>query len=568
MKNRLNRTPPETDSTPPADSTDPVHDPSRHFPDASFSAANRAGDAAPNAPVEDARTQAARNAALENDLRPRTTEQSPAGDAAWGEWEAVTEGHTSSRFNTSRQSGNGTRASVQPAQTIDGYPLDDAGLDDEYIPELKPDARATLQMRLGERMRRQTHPQTAFDWNSLLRPENLLTNLMRLGFMLIVVAVLGGTWVVASAHLEEQMLGAPQTTSGLIDPTAGQGALTPDNIEHQILAFNLRLREEELTIPAGTDPRPRPFTINPGEAARFVAARLQSAGFVHDADLFNLYLRVNGLERRIEAGNFMLSETMTMPEVAEALQTALFEEVLVTIPEGFRAEEIAERLAENNVIEPDRFLAAVRQPQSLTIFNDYPFLQDLPADASLEGFLFPDTYRFPVFAAQPELVLAPFLNNFNARAANELAGGTSGFTGRELITLASIVEREAVQADERPLIASVYVNRLAGRCVNDVGGTYLQADPTVQYARGTVGDWWWQPDDISQYSTVISPYNTYLHQGLPPGPIASPGLSAIQAASNPASSEYCFFLGTGDEGRHVFARTLAEHEQNMMTFGY
>lgn len=426
-------------------------------------------------------------------------------------------------------------------------------------------------MRVGTRLvpRAQRNPAPSrWSRRELLRPENLLTNLVRISFMFLVLAVLGGTWFVSSAHLQEQMLGAPQTTSGLIDPTAGDGALTPDNIEQQILAFNLRLREDELTLAPGTDPRPRPFNIVPGEAARFVAARLENAGFVHDADLFNLYLRVNGLERRIEAGNFMLAETMTIPEVAEALQTALFEEVLVTIPEGFRAEEIAERLAENNVIEPDRFLAAIRQPRSLTIFGDYSFLQDLPADASLEGYLFPDTYRFPVLASTPELVIAPFLSNFDARAGDTLGGGNSGFTGRDLITLASIVEREAVQADERPIIASVYTNRLAGRCVQDVGGTYLQADPTVQYARGTVGNWWWQPQDISEYATVISPYNTYLYPGLPPGPIASPGLSAIEAAANPAATEYCFFLGTGEDGRHVFARTLAEHEQNLITYGY
>ncbi|OUC07343.1 hypothetical protein RY27_15455, partial [Litorilinea aerophila] len=180
-------------------------------------------------------------------------------------------------------------------------------------------------------------------------------------------------------------------------------------------------------------------------------ARLQEEGLIRDADLFNLYLRVTGLERRIEAGNFMLSETMTMPEIAEALQTALFEEVLVTIPEGFRAEEIAERLSENNVIEPDRFLAAVRQPRSLSLFNDYDFLQDLPPDASLEGYLFPDTYRFPVLASDPEVVLRSFLDNFEAKVgqAGLLVGGSSGLSGRDLITLASIVEREAVQADER-----------------------------------------------------------------------------------------------------------------------
>ncbi len=403
----------------------------------------------------------------------------------------------------------------------------------------------------------------------LLRPENLLANLLRLAFLLMVAGVLAGTWVVAGAHLTEQFLGVPKTTAGLIDPDAGSGALTPDNIEQQILAFSLRLREQELAIPAGDNPRPRPFVISPGEPARFIAARLAAEGLVRDADLFNLYLRVTGLERRIEAGNFMLAETMTIPELATALQTALFEEVLVTIPEGFRAEEIAERLAENNVMEPDRFLAAVRQPRSLTIFDDYDFLQDLPANATLEGYLFPDTYRFPVFAAEPEIVLAPFLDNFETKVGRDgLVGGGSGLSGRNLITLASIVEREAVQADERPLIAGVYLNRLNGACAAEVGGNYLQADPTVQYARGTVGNWWWKPQRIEEYATVTSPYNTYLNPGLPPGPIASPGLSAIEATRNPAASDYCFFVATGDDGRHVFARTLAEHEQNLRIYGY
>ena len=419
-------------------------------------------------------------------------------------------------------------------------------------------------------IRARYHPQTArLDWRDLARPQTILTNLVRLGFLAAVVAVLAGVWIVAEAHLSEQVLGAPQSTSGLIDPTAAERALTPENIEHQILAFSLRLREPELTIAAGDNPRPRPFVISPGEPARFVAARLAAQGFVHDADLFNLYLRVTGLERRIEAGNFMLAETMTIPEIAEALQTALFEEALVTIPEGFRVEEIAERLAENNIMEPDQFLAAVRAPRSLELFQEYDFLQDLPADATLEGYLFPDTYRLPVFASSPEIVLRPFLDNFEAKVGDGgLAGGSSGLSGRELVTLASIVEREAVQADERPLIASVYLNRLNGTCVGEVGGPYLQADPTVQYARGTVGNWWWKPQSLAEYATVQSPYNTYLNPGLPPGPIASPGLNAIEATRNPAATDYCFFLATGDDGRHVFTRTLAEHEQNMRFFGY
>ncbi|MFM7171988.1 MAG: endolytic transglycosylase MltG [Caldilinea sp.] len=396
----------------------------------------------------------------------------------------------------------------------------------------------------------------------------LLWTLLKAGVLLLVLGTLAASWIVSSAHLSEQLLAAPQSTAGLIDPTANQFSLDPDSIEKQILAFNLRLREDELTLSAGTNPRPRPFTVTPGEAARFIAARLADEGFITDASLFNLYLRVTGMERKIEAGNFMLADTMTMPEIAEALQSALFEEALVTIPEGMRAEEIAERLSAANVIEGDRFLAAVRSPRALTLFERYEFLQNLPADATLEGFLFPDTYRLPVLAATPEQVLRPFLDNFEQRVGTKgLTGGGSGLSGRDLITLASIVEREAVQADERAIIAGVYINRLNNKCV-DVGGPYLQADPTVQYARGGVGNWWWKPQSNEEYQFVQSPYNTYLFPGLPPAPIANPGLSAIEATRDPAQTGYCFFVATGDDGRHVFVQTLSEQQQNLQTYGY
>ena len=401
-----------------------------------------------------------------------------------------------------------------------------------------------------------------------LSRRRLAANLLRLITLGLVLSVVGGVVFVANAHLVEQFLGAPKSAEGLIDPRAREGTFSPDNIERQILGFNLKLREQDLYVPVSDNPRPRPFRVNIGEPARFVAARLENEGFVNDGALFNLYIRVNGLARRIEAGNFMLAETMSIPEVAVALQDALFEEALVTIPEGFRAEEIAERLAEQNIMEPDEFMAAVRSPRTLTIFDDYEFLQALPEDGSLEGFLFPDTYRFPVLASTPELIFASFLNNFEDKVGSEgLIGGTSGLSGRELISLASIVEREAVQADERPIIASVYLNRINNACP-DVGGNYLQADPTVQYARGVVGNWWWEPESIEEYASVISPYNTYLNPGLPPGPIASPGLSAINATRDPENTTYCFFVGTGEDGRHAFAQTFAEQEQNLRIYGY
>lgn len=406
------------------------------------------------------------------------------------------------------------------------------------------------------------------DWRRQWRGENLVWNLLRIAVLVLVVGVVFGVWMVSNAHLGEQLLAAPKLASNLIDPMANQFSLTPDSIEKAVLAFTLKLRENDLNVAPSSDTRQRPFRIDPGEPARFIAARLEQGGFITDADLFNLYLRVTGAERQIEAGNFMLSSNMTMPQVAEALQHALFEEAVVTIPEGMRSEEIAERLAAANIIQEDVFLSAVRDPRNLALFKDYDFLQNLPPGGSLEGFLFPDTYRFPVLASTPELVLRPFLDNFENRVGNKaLVGGSSGLSGRDLITLASIVEREAVQQDERPLIASVYLNRLNNKCP-DVGGNYLQADPTVQYARGTVGNWWWKPQSLEEYAKVQSPYNTYLNPGLPPGPIANAGLSAIQATRDPAQTGYCFFVATGQDGRHVFAQTLAEQQQNMQNYGY
>lgn len=114
-------------------------------------------------------------------------------------------------------------------------------------------------------------------------------------------------------------------------------------------------------------------------------------------------------------------------------------------------------------------------------------------------------------------------------------------------------------------MASVYWNRVSGACAAETGGAYLQADPTVQYAAGRAGEWWWKPASVEAYQTVQSPYNTYLRPGLPPTAIASPGLSAIEAAASPAATSYCFFVASG-EGAHAFATTYAEHEANVAAF--
>ena len=279
-------------------------------------------------------------------------------------------------------------------------------------------------------------------------------------------------------------------------------------------------------------------------------------------------MRYNGLDQGIEAGDFELAYNMSMPEIAQALQNAIVREVNVTIPEGWRAEQVAELLDEQGILDSDSFMAAVRVGDPVALgLGQYAFLAGRTGKPSLEGYLFPDTYRLPARASSGE-VLAAMLNNFDEKVGPGIraAAADSGMSLQDAVTLASIVEREAVQADERPLIASVYRNRLANACP-DVGGPYLQADPTVQYARGRPGDWWWKPESIEDSAFVQEPYNTYLNPGLPPGPIASPGLSALEAAVNPAETAYCFFVATGEDGRHVFARTLAEHEANVAIYG-
>ena len=210
---------------------------------------------------------------------------------------------------------------------------------------------------------------------------------------------------------------------------------------------------------------------------------------------------------------------------------------------------------------------------------DYPWLADRPPDASLEGFLFPDTYEFPA-ATTPANVVDLMLATFDARAAPEIESRLAGrtlfdlvlgterpMTVYDVLILASIVEREAVVPEERPVIASVYYNRLDPAFVEETA-LRLSADPTVQYAKGydqETGSWW-NPMLPGEGQTVSSPYNTFMVQGLPPGPIASPGLASILAVLNPAQTDYLYFHAVGD-GSHVFASTLAEHLSNQAQYG-
>lgn len=336
----------------------------------------------------------------------------------------------------------------------------------------------------------------------------------------------------------------------------GSVGRSPQNIEEFFLSVYLQTQAEAINSAISDDPSQIPFTVDIGENARTIGAKLVEQGFITDADLFRLFLRYNGLDSSLEAGDYTLRRNMNMREIAQALQKASFEEVVLTIPEGWRAEQIAELLTDEGIMDGPLFLATVRQGNSV----EHPLLADRPAGASYEGYLFPDTYRLPLNGT-PEDLISRMVNNMASKIpANALdLAAAQGYTFHEILTIASIVEREAVVPDERPLIASVYLNRITQ-------GMPLQADPTVQYAMGyqpAADQWWKTPVTLEEYQGVDSPYNTYLYFGLPPGPIANPGASSITAALQPEQTPYIFLMACGGEGRHLFTADFAEHEQNV-----
>jgi UPF0755 protein len=316
------------------------------------------------------------------------------------------------------------------------------------------------------------------------------------------------------------------------------------------------IRNNDLSRPLINDPTPQQFVVEPGESVSEIGSNLQQQGLVRDGQLFRLYVRYNDLDNTINAGTFTLRPNMNIPEIAQTLQRAVAAETQITIPEGRRMEEVAELLEEQLGISADEFLRLARRAD-----YDYDFLQDLPEGASLEGYLFPDTYRLPQNPTAQD-VLLKMLDNYGARVAPLMAQAqATGRSPRELLTLASIVEREAVVPSERPLIASVYLNRLKI-------GMALQADPTTQYALGYQPDQqsWWKKGLTIEDLKYADPagYNTYVSAVLPPGPIASPGLSSIEAVITPAESTYLYFVANcNQDGSHQFSVTFEEHQSKL-----
>jgi len=279
------------------------------------------------------------------------------------------------------------------------------------------------------------------------------------------------------------------------------------------------------------------FVVKPGDGVREISNRLKKQGLIKSPIVFFLLVKQLGIDKKIEAGDFRLSPSMTAQEIAENLTHGTLD-IWITVPEGKRATEIAEILKEK---------IPSSDPSWLNILKSH------------EGYLFPDTYLIPK-DANIEMITNQMRGNFDKKYAG-INTSNSGLTKKQIVILASLIEREAITDAEKPIISGILVNRLNA-------GIALQVDATIQYAKGQnlSNKKWWEPVSIEEYKSVISNYNTYLHPGLPPGPISNPGLEALRAAASPADTDYLYYIHDKDQ-KIRYAKTLSEHNNNIEKYG-
>ncbi len=301
-----------------------------------------------------------------------------------------------------------------------------------------------------------------------------------------------------------------------------------------------------LPVPAEDDLSPQTIRIQPGDSFAQVCDQLVEKELIQNPTLFLLLARVVGLERQLPAGEVTLTPGMSLWQVVWRLQHTEAVTVNVTIPEGLQARQIAGLLQQEAAVDSAGFMRAV---------SDSGLIRELSIEApDLEGFLFPDTYNL-YHGMDGEVVVRRMVRQFQQVWDDSMTAHAEelGWTMRQVLTMASIIEGEVMTPEEAPVVSSVYHNRLRTRML-------LQADPTIQYIIPD-GPRRLLKDDLK----IESPYNTYLHLGLPPGPISNPGLTAILAALYPANTGYLFFVAKGD-GTHAFNETERGHWRDKAKF--
>jgi peptidoglycan lytic transglycosylase G len=289
--------------------------------------------------------------------------------------------------------------------------------------------------------------------------------------------------------------------------------------------------------------------IAPRSSTRTIEKQLIDAGVVSDAPTFRTALWLSGAQRRLRAGEYRFDRPMRPSEVIQKLARGDVYERLITFPEGLTLREMAAIFESKGFGPAASFVQAAGDPSPVADID--------PQARDLEGYLFPETYALPRNTPAERLIRLMadrFTEVYTADLRKEVAA--SGRTTREVMTIASLVEKETARPEERPIVAGVYYNRLRI-------GMGLQCDPTVVYALQKAGRY---TGNITKADLAFdSPYNTYKHAGLPPGPIASPGRSAIEAAVRPRATDFLYFVSRND-GSHVFAKTLEEHNRNVQEY--
>lgn len=361
-----------------------------------------------------------------------------------------------------------------------------------------------------------------------------------IGLLLLIVIVAAG-FTLSIPSRAEKMFGPPSP------------GLSPR--QRYSLSFLLLLQARDLNKPADPNGNPFSFQVELGESTPSMIERLWQEGLIPNQGAFRSYLQYTGFDTTLQAGDYTLSPAMTSVEIAHALQDATPKTVEFNVLAGWRLEEIAASLPTSGlVITPEEFLSAAQTSPA-----GYSFSPEIPAGVSSEGFMFPDTYELPR-DIKADAMVNTLLNRFETQVGPDIREGIKqqGLSLFEGVILASIVERESIVEEEMPLIASVYLNRRTA-------SMKLDADPTVQYAIGyntTQHTWWTNPLSMSDLE-VDSPYNTYLINNLPPGPICNPSLNALHAVAFPAQTPYYYFRAACDgSGKHLFAETFEQHKAN------
>ncbi len=311
--------------------------------------------------------------------------------------------------------------------------------------------------------------------------------------------------------------------------------------------------------PVAESAQEKRVVIPQGARSSEIAAILKEQGLIRDAVIFTYYLKYKGEGSRFQAGEYSMTTGMAPDQIIGQLNKGLTvkEEVIrVTIPEGYTVSQIAEKLSLQTPWNATEFLEIINRPETLEV----PFADQIPADSSikhrLEGYLFPETYEFNKGTTEQQFIertvqeLEKKLATLPSDWQDKMK--TKGLTFHQLLTISSLIEREVVVDEERPLVAGVIYNRLNKKMA-------LQIDATVQYLFDTQKERLFEKD-----LQIESPYNTYRQTGLPPGPIASPSLASIRAALYPQETKYFFYVTKKDGSqRHLFAETFEQHQRNI-----